>query len=93
MAGRDAFGRDAQFDEVDGEGGEAAKSGGGEGRAVVGSYGGWESALTEGALAVGEDVGEGWAVESLASDEEERVGVDERERVDAGAGAGFAPSP
>ena len=51
---------------MEGEGGEAAEAGGGEGRAVGGSYGGWESALTEGALDVGEDVGEGWAVESLA---------------------------
>ncbi len=61
MAGRDAFGGYAQFDEVDGEGGEAAESGGGERRAVVGSYGGGESALLEGALDDGEDVGEGWA--------------------------------
>ena len=92
VSGRDAFGRDAQFDEVDGEGGEAAESGGCERRAVVGSYGVGESALTEGALNDGEDVGEGWAGESLASDEEAGVGVDERERVDADAVAGPRPA-
>ena len=70
VAGRDAFGRDAEFDEVDGEGGEAAESGGRERRAVVGSYGVGESALTEGALHDGQNVGERGAREPLASDEE-----------------------
>jgi len=92
VSGRDAFGGYAQFDEVDGEGGEAAEAGGGEGRAVVGSYGGGESALTEGALDDGQNVGERGARQSLASDEEAGVGVDERARVDAGAVAGSGPA-
>ena len=46
----------------------------------------------EGALDDGEDVGERWARESLASDEEAGVGVDERERVDAGAVACARPA-
>ncbi len=74
MSRRDAFGGYAQFDEVDGEGGEAAESGGCEGRAVVGSYGLGESALLEGALDDGENVGERRARESFASDEEAGIG-------------------
>ena len=92
MAGRDALRRDAQFDEMDGEGGEAAESDGRERGSVVGSYGVGESALVEGALDDGEDVGEGWAREPFASDEEAGVGVDERERVYAGAVAGPCPA-
>ena len=92
VTGRDAFGRDAQFDEVDGESGEPAEAGGCERRAVVGSDDGGEPPLAEGALDDGEDVGERWARESFAGDEEAGVGVDDRERVDAGAVACARPA-
>ena len=47
VAGRDAFGRDAEFDEMDGEGGEAARD---ERTGRCRIVWRWESALTEGAL-------------------------------------------